>query len=91
VEDAGLTDHQMQQCPAVVGLGVIVGVLIGAMPRRREQASAIGQVAALSVTTSTGVILVVVMARSKQRRAALASRCGETNTSTTWPNWSIAR
>jgi hypothetical protein len=38
-----------------------------------------------------GRILVVPMACSKNRRAALTSRRGETNTSMTWPNWSIAR
>jgi hypothetical protein len=31
------------------------------------------------------------MACSKNRRAAIASRCAETNTSMAWPNWSIAR
>ena len=50
-----------------------------------------GYAAALSVMTSTGARLVVSMARSKNRRAALASRRGETNTSMTWLNWSIAR
>src|SRR5829696_4183718 len=46
---------------------------------------------ALSVTTSTGVILVVLMACSTNRRAGLASRCEDRNTSMTCPNWSIAR
>jgi hypothetical protein len=31
------------------------------------------------------------MARSKHRRAAVMSRRTQTNTSMTWPNWSIAR
>jgi hypothetical protein len=31
------------------------------------------------------------MARSKNRRAAFTSRRGETYTSMTWLNWSIAR
>jgi hypothetical protein len=48
-------------------------------------------VAARSVTTSTGRILVVAMARSKNRRAAIASRRGETSASMTWPNSSTAR
>jgi hypothetical protein len=39
----------------------------------------------------TGVILVAPSARSNYRRAAAASRRGETNTSMTWLNWSIAR
>ena len=50
-----------------------------------------GYAAALSVMTLTGVRLVVPMARSKNRRAALTSRRDVTNTSMTWPNWSIAR
>jgi hypothetical protein len=41
--------------------------------------------------TSTGARLVVPMARAKNRRAAFTSRRGETNTSMTWPNWSIAQ
>jgi ribosomal protein S7 len=43
------------------------------------------------VTTSGGATLVVPIARSKNRRAALASRWAETSTSMTWPNWSMAR
>jgi hypothetical protein len=39
----------------------------------------------------TLVTLVVLMACWKNRRAALASRRGETNTSMTWLNWSAAR
>jgi hypothetical protein len=50
-----------------------------------------GYVAAQSVTTSTGATFVVAMACSKNRRAALASLCGDTSTSMTCPNWSIAR
>jgi hypothetical protein len=45
----------------------------------------------LSVTTSAGLRMVVPMVCSKKRRAALVSRREETNTSMTWPNWSIAR
>ena len=76
----------------MVGLEVIVGVLsVRCHAGGSDSPSAVGEVAALSVTTSMGVILVVVMACSKKRRAALASRCGETNTSMTWPNWSTAR
>jgi hypothetical protein len=43
------------------------------------------------VVTSAGAIFVVPIARSKKRRAAFASRRGETNTSMTCPNWSMAR
>jgi hypothetical protein len=42
------------------------------------------------VVTSAGAIFVVPIARSKQRRAAVASPRGETNTSMTCPNWSMA-
>jgi hypothetical protein len=37
------------------------------------------------------VTLVVPIACSKNRRAALLSRRGTTNTPTTWPDWSTAR
>src|SRR5829696_7733626 len=53
--------------------------------------STAGYTGALSVVTSMGVTLVAPLARSKNRRAAAASRHGDTNTSMTWPNWSIAR
>jgi hypothetical protein len=43
------------------------------------------------VTTSTGAIRIVPMALWKNLRAAFVSRRAETNTSMTWPNWSIAR
>jgi hypothetical protein len=46
---------------------------------------------AWSVTTSTGVTLVALMACWKHRRAATASRRGETTTPMTCPNWSMAR
>jgi len=38
-----------------------------------------------------GMTCVVVMARWKNRRAAAASRRGETKISMTCPNWSTAR
>jgi len=43
------------------------------------------------VLTSVGAILVVPIARSKNRWAALVSRREETKTSMTCPNWSMAR
>jgi hypothetical protein len=77
---------------AVVGLDVVVGIPIGAMPGSWQQLLQHGgYAAALSVMTSTGARLVVPMARSKNRRGAFTSRRGETNTSMTWLNWSIAR
>ena len=78
--------------PTMVRLDSIVGVPVGAMPRRWQQLlQHYRMVAARSVTTLAGVTLVALMARSKNRRAALASRRAETNTSMTCPNWSIAR
>src|SRR6266511_3951955 len=56
-----------------------------------SSSSMAGYAAVLSVTTSAGVHLVVPMVCSKKQRAALASRRVAANTSTTWPNWSIAR
>jgi hypothetical protein len=50
-----------------------------------------GYAAAWSVTTSTGMIAVVPMARSKKRWAALASRRADTNTSMTCLDWSSVR
>ena len=53
---------------AVVGLDVVVGVPIGAMPSRRQQLFQHACITgARSVTTSTGARLVVPMARSKKR------------------------
>jgi hypothetical protein len=51
-----------------------------------SSSSTAGYTGAWSVTTSTGVILVVPMARSKKRRAALPSCWAETKISMTWPN-----
>jgi hypothetical protein len=48
-----------------------------------NSSSTIGYVGARSVTTSTGVTFVVPVARSKNRRAALPSRRGQTTTSMT--------
>jgi len=53
--------------------------------------STVRYTAARSVTTSAGVSIVDLMARSKNRRAAAASRRCDTNTSMTCPNWSVAR
>ena len=59
----------------MVALDAVVGIPVGAMPRRWEQLiEHLGYVGARSVTTSTGATLVVAIARSKHRRAALASR-----------------
>jgi len=56
-----------------------------------RSSSTAGYAAGRSVVTSIGMTLVVPIARSKNRRAAAVSRRGETNTSMTCPNWSIAR
>jgi hypothetical protein len=70
LEPAHRTQPRLQ--PAVVTLDVVVGIPIGAMPDRRQQLLEHRQVhRRMVVTTSTGVILVVPMARSKKRRAAL--------------------
>src|SRR6266516_809889 len=53
--------------------------------------SSLSSCQAQSVVTSTGATFVTLMACSKNRRVAFTSRRGDTNTSMTWPNWSIAR
>jgi hypothetical protein len=56
------------------------------MPRRSQQVIEHRRIrAARSVVTSIGRTLIVPSARSKNRRAAAASRRGETNTSMTYP------
>jgi hypothetical protein len=71
----------------VVGLKLIVGIAIGAVPGAGSSSPITsGYVGARSVTTSAGITLVVPIARSKNHRAALASRRAETNTSTTYPD-----
>jgi hypothetical protein len=72
---------------AVVGLDPVVGILLGPMPGRRQQLLQQDRIdRCRSVTTSTGVALVVPMARWKNRRAAVVSRRVKTKTSMTWPN-----
>jgi len=56
-----------------------------------SSSSTAGSTGAWSVTTSTGATRIVAMAPWKNRRAAAAARRGDMNTSTTCPNWSIAR
>src|SRR4029453_15753016 len=58
---------------------------------RSNPPSTAGSTGAWSVIPSTGATCIVPMARWKNRRAAAASRRGDTNTSMTCPNWSIAR
>jgi hypothetical protein len=78
--------------PAMIGLDLVVGVRLGAMPRRWEQLLQHDRmVAARSVATSTGWTLVVPMAWSKNRWAAVMSRRAEKNASMTCPVWSTAR
>src|SRR5215204_5509044 len=85
--------HGPEPClqAAAIGLNLVVGVPLGAMPGRLEQVvNTVRSARARSVTTSIGVTLVVVMACLQKRRAA-ASRCVDRNTSMTCPGWSIAR
>jgi hypothetical protein len=78
--------------PAVVALNAVVGMAVGAVPCRWQQALQHGRVHRCLIGGDLdGVTLVALMARSKNRRAAVASRRTEMNTSMTWPNWSIAR
>jgi hypothetical protein len=78
--------------PAVVSLDAVVAYRsVQCHAAGSSSSSTTGYVAAWSVTTSTGVTLIVPIARSKNRCAAVASRREETNTSMTCPNWSIAR
>jgi hypothetical protein len=70
----------------------VVRVLLDVMPRRRDQLIKDGGVErAASVTTSLGTTFRVRSTRTKNRRAAAASRRAESRTSMTWPCWSIAR
>jgi hypothetical protein len=77
---------------AVVGLEAVVGVPLRAVPRRwRHTSSTFGCTAVMSVMT---LVSVTSLSRWRVRRTAeraAASRRGETNTSMTCPNWSIAR
>jgi hypothetical protein len=76
----------------MVALDAVVGVPVGAVQGRWQQVLEHDRyVAARSVVTSTGATFVTLMACSRNRRAALTSRRGDTNTSMTWPTWSIAR
>jgi len=77
---------------AVVGLDVVVGILLSAMPGRRQQLLQQDRIDRCPVGDDLdrrglgggdGPL--------KNRRAALTSRCVETKTSMTWPNWSIGR
>jgi hypothetical protein len=69
---------------AMIGFDVVVGVLLGAVPRGWEQLVQYDrEVPARSVTTSVGLTLVVPRACSKNRRAACASRRCDMNTSMT--------
>jgi hypothetical protein len=78
--------------PTVITFDPVLGVAVGAMPGRWQQLLQHDWGGGCrSVMTSTGVIFVAPSARSTNRRAAAASRREETNTSMTWPNWSIAR
>src|SRR6266700_1287348 len=88
------TPHRSQPCfsrPWSASMGLFVYCSVRCQAAGTTSSSTIGEVAAWTVVTSAGVTLVVLMACWKNRRAAVASRRGETNTSMTWPNWSTAR
>jgi hypothetical protein len=71
----------------VIGLNPVVGALLSAMPGRRQQLLQQNQVGRCPVGDNLDrLVLVVPMARWKNRRAAVISRYGETKTSMTWPN-----
>src|SRR4029453_10321007 len=86
--------HRMQPRfeAAVVGLDVVLAYRsVRCQAAGSNSSSTAGYTGAWSVITSTGATCIVPMARWKNRRAAAASRRGDTNTSMTCPNWSIAR
>jgi hypothetical protein len=71
----------------VVALEAVVGVAVGTVPGRWQQFLQHAQVDRCLIGCDLGgVTLVAPMARWKNRRAAPASRRGETNTSMTCPN-----
>jgi hypothetical protein len=83
---------QPRRQPAVVALDAVVGVAVGTMPRRRQQLLQHGRVHRRLIGGDLGrAILVVPIARSKNRWAALVSRREATKTSMTCPTWSMAR
>jgi len=68
----------------VVGLDPAVGILLSAMPGRRQQLLQQDRIDRCPVGDDLDRRgLVVAMARWKNRRAALTSRCVETKTSMT--------
>jgi hypothetical protein len=76
----------------MIGLDLVVGVLLGAVPCRWEQVVHDDRVRRSPIGDHLSRRdLGPPMARSKNRRAARASRCRDMNTSMTWPNWSTAR
>src|SRR5512132_3621983 len=76
LEPAHRTQPHLQ--PAVVTLDMVAGIPIGASQTAGNSfSSTAGYTGAWSVTTSTGVILVVPMARAKKRRAALPAGLAE--------------
>jgi hypothetical protein len=76
----------------VVTLDPVVGVLVGSMPgcwrQLLEHARVYRRVVGDDLNRGD---LGGADGPLENRRAALASRRGETNTSTTWPDWSMAR
>jgi hypothetical protein len=76
----------------MVSLDPIVGIAVGSMPGRREQLLEHCRVHRRVVGDHLDWRdRIVPMARWKNLRVPFVSRRAETNTSMTWPNWSIAR
>jgi 1-deoxyxylulose-5-phosphate synthase len=75
----------------VISFDRVVGVLLHDMRASGTSSSSTpGSADARSVVTSAGRGACANI-RVKNRRAAAASRLGESSTSMTWPNWSMAR
>jgi hypothetical protein len=76
----------------MIAVDVVVGVPIGAVPRRCQQLLHNRRIPKRLVGDNLGRRdLGRANSLLEERRAARPSRCRETNTSTTCPNWSIAR
>jgi len=69
----------------------VVRVLLHNTTRGRQQLIDHPRIDRCSVSGHLARMGAILGARVKNRRVAARSRCSETSTSMTWPNWSIAR